>query len=113
MAWNLTVAVTIPQSQSISLMSVFGWLTILSRVDLSFPTGLTLSSYTSGFGDILTNFWLGFERTYLLTNSVVNGGKTYRLRFELLASENNRLFVENIFPHDKFRIGLKKTDRNK
>ena len=78
-------------------MSVYGWLTILSRVDLNFPTGLTLSDYTSGFGNISTNFWLGLQRTYLLTNSAVNGGKTYRLRIELLASENNRLIVASIF----------------
>jgi Fibrinogen beta and gamma chains, C-terminal globular domain len=90
-AWNLTVAVTIQQSQStVSLMSVFGWLTILSRVDLNFPTGLTSSAYTSGFGNISTNFWLGLEKTYLLTNSAVNGGKTYRLRIEVLQGQDRR-----------------------
>lgn len=86
------MAVTIPQSQNIILlMSVSGWLTIFSRVDLNFPTGLTLSTFTSGFGSISANFWLGLQNIYLLTNSAVNGGQTYRLRVELLASENNRL----------------------
>jgi hypothetical protein len=44
-------------------MSVNGWLTILSRVDSNFPTGLTFDAYQSGFGDISSNFWLGLEKS--------------------------------------------------
>jgi Fibrinogen beta and gamma chains, C-terminal globular domain len=88
---NTTVNVTLPSTASpVPLMSVAGWLTIFSRIDASFPTGLSASSYIGGFGDINSNVWLGLEKIYRLTNNAVNGGIFYSLRFELLQGSDNR-----------------------
>ncbi len=88
---NITTNVAIPSfSSAVPLMSVGGWLTVLSRIDINFPVGLAVSNYTDGFGDINTNFWLGLEKTYQLTNSLTNGGKIYRLRVELLDGSTGR-----------------------
>ena len=89
-AQNVTVNVTIATNSIVPLRSVNGWLTIYSRIDATFPTGLPYTSYQNGFGDIMSNFWLGLERIYQLTNSAVNGGHTYRLRVEMLAIVNSR-----------------------
>jgi Fibrinogen beta and gamma chains, C-terminal globular domain len=85
-ASNGTVSVKFPTSTPSSsqlLRSVNGWLIILSRLDANFPLNQTWTTYKSGFGDIGSNFWLGLERIYRLTNSAVNGGRTYRIRFLL------------------------------
>jgi Fibrinogen beta and gamma chains, C-terminal globular domain len=90
-ALNVTVNVTLPRSGvKLSLNSVYGWLVILSRINSDFPLSLTNQAYQNGFGDIASNFWLGLERVYQLTNSAVNGGLTYRLRFELLSASDHR-----------------------
>ena len=75
-AQNSTVSVPIPpaMNNSIPLRSVAGWLTILSRVDLNFPLNLYWHNYSIGFGDIMSNFWLGLENIYHLTSK---GGRTY------------------------------------
>jgi Fibrinogen beta and gamma chains, C-terminal globular domain len=67
----------------VPLNSVGGWLTVLSRIDANFPTKQSVAAYTNGFGNISNNFWLGLENIYWLTNSAVNGGKTYKLRIEI------------------------------
>jgi hypothetical protein len=88
-AQNVTVPVTILLSNTmLPLRSVYGWLILLSRIDSSFPLDQPYSSYQDGFGDILSNFWLGLEHVYQLTNVAVNGGKTYRLRFEILKTDH-------------------------
>jgi hypothetical protein len=86
------VSVTIPTTPTttVSLMSVNGWLTIFSRIDSSFPTGLEYNAYQSGFGNIASNFWFGLEKIYWLTNPNVNGQRNFRLRFELLLADDNR-----------------------
>ena len=72
-----------------SLRPVNGWLIILPCID-NFPTDLEWPPYQNDFGDITSNFWLGLERIYQLTNRAVNGGKTYRTRI-LLQSDTNGL----------------------
>jgi hypothetical protein len=71
------------------LQSVNGWLVIMSRMDGTFPLNQTWETYKTGFGNNTLNFWLGLERIYQLTNSAVNGGITYRIRF-LLQSLKHR-----------------------
>ena len=79
MAQNETVNVPMPPTMNnVPLRSVNGWLTIMSRIDASFPIDLTWNEYKVGFGDIETNFWLGLERIHQLAIS-----KPYRLRFEV------------------------------
>jgi hypothetical protein len=70
---------------SVVLRSVNGWLTIMSRIDLNFPVNQVPTAYETGFGDILSNFWLGLTNVYYLTNPNENGGKKFRLRFEFLS----------------------------
>jgi hypothetical protein len=82
---NITIPTT---ARVILLRSVNGWLTILARIDINFPTGLAYAMYQSGFGDITSNFWLGLENVYLLTNGAVNGGQKYLVRFEILTTDN-------------------------
>jgi len=87
-ALNVTVNVTIPTTPVTSyvpLISVNGWLIVMSRVDNNFPTGssVTYAAYKAGFGDISSNFLLGFDNLYSVTNPSVNGNHNYRLRFEL------------------------------
>jgi hypothetical protein len=90
-AQNVTVNVTIPPSTgTISLMSVNGWLTILSRIDSTFPLRQNWVKYKTGFGDVTSNFWLGLERIFQLTNIATNGGVMYRLRFELQSNDTHR-----------------------
>lgn len=85
----MTVTVNI-STTNVSLMSVNGWLTILSRIDSTFPVGLTYNDYKTGFGSFQSNLWLGLENIYRLTNSAVNGGRSYRLRFELLSADDHK-----------------------
>lgn len=90
---NVTATVTVQStgtSWSLTLRSVYGWLTILSRINSSFPIGLLYTAYQNGFGDIMSNYWLGLDRTYALTNGFMNGGHSYRLRFELLSADDHR-----------------------
>lgn len=90
LARNVTISnVTLP-SKTIqwTLTTVGGWLTIFSRVDSSWPSSLAQSDYVNGFGNYLTNMWIGLENLYWLTNTAVNGGKSYKLRFELRSSSN-------------------------
>lgn len=90
-AQNVTVSVTISLSNTtLTLRSVYGWLTILSRINSSFPTDLSYTTYQNGFGDIKSNYWLGLERTYQITNIYINGGRSYRLRFEFLSGDDHR-----------------------
>jgi len=95
---NETTNVTI-QSSTVPLRSVNGWLTVMSRVDASFPTGLSFSAYEAGFGNITNNFWLGLTRIYQLTNPTVNGGQSYLLRIELLYSDSTYVCFYVIMLH--------------
>jgi Fibrinogen beta and gamma chains, C-terminal globular domain len=83
-AKNVTVSVPIPATPatSVALRSVNGWLTVMSRVDINFPT--SGMNYEEGFGYIESNFWLGLSKIYYLTNPNANGGHNYRLRVEML-----------------------------
>jgi len=86
-AQNMTINVTIPTTPAatyVPLRYVNGWLTVMSRVDANFPTGLSYAAYQAGFGDIMSNFWLGLNTIHTLTNSSVNGGHNYRLRIEFM-----------------------------
>ena len=87
-AQNITRNVTLNVNTVVLLMSVNGWLTILAHIDSNFPDRQPDTAYTSGFGDITSNFWLGLENVYYLTNTGVNGRCSYRLRFEILTSTN-------------------------
>jgi hypothetical protein len=69
------------------MMSVNGWLIILSRIDSSFPLRQNWTSYKAGFGDVMSNFWLGLEHIYQLTNGATNGQKIYRLRVEVQSND--------------------------
>jgi hypothetical protein len=73
----------------VQLRSVNGWMTIFSRVDSSFPLSQPATAYNDGFGDVATNFWLGVNKIYCLTNRAVNGGLNYRLRIEMQTQETN------------------------
>ena len=87
---SVTVYVTIPVlNTTVPLNSIFPWAIIMSRIDTNFPLSQTFQVYKDGFGNPTSNFWLGLTRTYYVTNSAVNGGRTYRLRFELLSAENS------------------------
>ena len=59
----------------------------MSRISSSFPVNLAWNDYKVGFGDNESNFWLGLEKIYQLTN---NGGHSYRLRIEMMALENRK-----------------------
>jgi Fibrinogen beta and gamma chains, C-terminal globular domain len=89
MAQNVTVNVTIPVlNSSVPVRSIYQWIVIMSRIDTNFPQSQTYQVYQDGFGVPTSNFWLGLTRIYYLTNGAVNGGRTYRLRFELRSTEN-------------------------
>ena len=84
MAENITVNVTIPtQTDSVTLMSVFGWIVIYQHVDDTLDWNLPWANYTAGFGSINGNFWLGLEKMHLLTTS-----QPYRVRFEARSGEH-------------------------
>jgi len=105
-AINETVNVTI-QLSVVPLRSVNGWLTIMSRIDGSFPTGQTFSAYQGEFGDILSNFWLGLERIHQLTNPSANGGRNCRMRLELQRANDNTHVIgmnQYISLHDCFMV---------
>jgi ficolin len=90
-AQNTTVQIAVPPAANtfVSLMSVNGWITILSRVDSSFPLNQYWADYKKGFGDLSSNFWLGLERIYQLTNGATNGQQLYRLRVEVQSERTN------------------------
>ena len=75
---------------SVPVISIHQWIVIMSRIDTSFPLSQTYQAYQNGFGNPTSNFWIGLTRVYYITNSAVNGGRTYRLRFELLANVNSQ-----------------------
>ena len=86
----MSVALVVPTKlASIPSRGVNGWIVIQSRVDTSYPIGLYLKDYTTGFGDSSSggNYWLGLDNMYLLTSQ---SGVTYRLRFELQAASNGK-----------------------
>ena len=90
---DATVNVTIPaQSKPVPLMSMNGWLVILSRVDNYFPLNQTWTIYKSSFGNVLSNYWLGLENLFQLTSEhfMSTCGKFYRLRFEMQCSASGR-----------------------
>jgi len=58
----ITVELAIPtQPGTVTLMSVFGWITIFQRVDDTFDWDRPWAQYKAGFGSIDDNFWLGLE----------------------------------------------------
>jgi len=58
--YNARVAVP-TQPGSVTLRSVFGWITIFQRVDDALDWNRTWAQYKAGFGSIDDNFWLGLE----------------------------------------------------
>jgi Fibrinogen beta and gamma chains, C-terminal globular domain len=83
-AQNVTTLANI-SGTAVPLMSVSNWLSVMSRVDAYFPTSGV--DYYSGFGAITENFWIGLTNLHMLTSPSVNGGRNYRLRFEMYAYE--------------------------
>jgi Fibrinogen beta and gamma chains, C-terminal globular domain len=77
-------------NNTVPVRSIHQWIVIMSRIDTNFPLNQTYQVYQDGFGNLTSNFWLGLTRIYYITNSAVNGGRTYRLRFELLADANSK-----------------------
>ena len=95
---TVDVALNLDGSSSvIPLRSIHEWLIILSRVDDTFPLDHDWVTYRTGFGEISTNFWLGLEKIYQLSNGDVNGGKEYRLKFLLQSFDNGKLVDQRIF----------------
>ena len=87
-----TVNMTLPVLNiTVPLISIYPWTIIMSRIDTNFPLSQTYQAYKDGFGNLTSNFWIGLNRVYYITNSTVNGGYTYRLRFELLSAGNSKL----------------------
>jgi hypothetical protein len=64
-------------------VSVFGWIVMMQRIGNSNNNiwQKTWPEYRNGFGTAGSDFWLGLERVYQLTQS-----RKYRLRVELLLS---------------------------
>jgi Fibrinogen beta and gamma chains, C-terminal globular domain len=61
------------------VQSIAGWIIWMKRVGTAFNWTLPWASYQNGFGSIGgSNYWLGLERLYQLTNS-----SKYRLRIEM------------------------------
>jgi hypothetical protein len=89
---NTTLRIAIPPAMNTytTVMSVNGWLTILSRVDSRFSTNKTWLSYKEGFGNATSNFWLGLERIYQLTNGATDRQQIYRLRLEVQSNATGR-----------------------
>ena len=78
-AENITVNVTIPtEANAVPLMSVFGWLIIHQRLDVSSSWNLPWADYKAGFGSTDGDFWLGLEKMHLLTSF-----QPYHLRVEM------------------------------
>ena len=79
-ASTIAVNFTTPINQSsVTTSSVFGWITVMQRTDLTTNWANTWAQYKNGFGDINTvQFWLGLERIHQLMTSA-----NYRLRIEL------------------------------
>ena len=66
-------------NQSVPVQSIAGWIIWMKRVGTAFNWTLPWASYQNGFGSIGdSNYWLGLERLYQLTNS-----SKYRLRIEM------------------------------
>jgi len=83
-AENITVDVTIPtQPDSVTLMSVFGWIIIHQRIGDTLDWNMNWDNYSAGFGSIDSNFWLGLENMHLLTSS-----QSYRLRIKYTVGYN-------------------------
>jgi len=92
-AQNVTVYITIPTTPATiygPIASVNGWITVFSRFIGGWPTGKTYADYITGFGVVNSNFWLGLDYIYELTNTAFNGGHTYRARLELLFTPANK-----------------------
>jgi len=82
---TITVNVTIPtEADAVPVMSVFGWLIIHQRLDVSSSWNLPWADYKAGFGSTDGDFWLGLEKMHLLTSS-----QPYRLRVEVQKSPTN------------------------
>ena len=58
--YNTRLAVP-TQPGSVTLRSVFGWITIFQRVDDALDWNRPWAQYKAGFGSIDDNFWLGLE----------------------------------------------------
>ena len=96
MAENITVNVTIPtQTDSITLVSVFGWIVIYQHVDDTLDWNRPWADYKAGFGSIDGNFWLGLENMHLLSWSGehVPSGLVWRTCIFWLRLENMHLLT--------------------
>ncbi|XP_044162371.1 ficolin-1-B-like [Bufo gargarizans] len=65
-----------------------GWIVFQRRMDGSVDFNRVWSSYQSGFGSQLSEFWLGNENLHRLTSS-----GSYQLRFDLEDFEGNRTYA--------------------
>jgi len=103
-AENLTINITIPtQSDSVPVMSVFGWIMFLQHLGYSFDWSLPWADYKAGFGSIDADFWLGLEKVHLLTSS-----QPYRLRVELQDRSTNLWYSAEYW---SFKIGDELNDK--
>jgi Fibrinogen beta and gamma chains, C-terminal globular domain len=88
-AQQINEAITI-QSTTVNVLSIFGWIVIQQRVDLTTSWDKAWSYYRDGFGSLGSNYWLGLSYVYQLTSAA-----NYRLRIELQdQSTNNWYSVE-------------------
>ncbi|NXK78443.1 ANGL3 protein, partial [Amazona guildingii] len=68
------------------------WTVIQKRVDGSLDFNQTWDAYTSGFGDLNEEFWLGLNKTYSITKQ-----GDYILRIELQDWKDNKRYIEYAF----------------
>ncbi|NXW31923.1 ANGL3 protein, partial [Phaetusa simplex] len=76
------------------------WTVIQNRVDGSLDFNQTWDTYTSGFGDLNEEFWLGLNKTHSITKQ-----GDYILRIELQDWKDNKRYIDYAF-----RLGGPETD---
>ena len=100
MAPNITVNIGIPtQLDLVPVMSVFAWIIIHQHLGFAFDWNLPWADYKAGFGSTDADFWLGLEKTHLLTSS-----RPYRLRVEMQQKTTELWFSAEYW---SFKIGDK------
>ena len=78
-------------------MSVFAWIIIHQHLGFAFNWSLPWADYKAGFGSTDADFWLGLEKTHLLTSS-----RPYRLRVEMQQKDMELWFSAEYW---SFKIG--------
>lgn len=68
--WS-TISLGVPSfNNPVSVLSVFGWIVIQSRTDVTTSWSKNWANYKAGFGTLGANYWLGLETIifiYLIT----------------------------------------------